>query len=147
MRQDQKFSLAQSKTFRTASIFGFWSIMLWLTLGSNLIFLFLGLEVNWLTFGLGIFLLPLPFTATFKSYLMKPIDSMFFPISTFIGNIGLIILYAISLNLFATDPYVLDNPINIAGLIIFIGATTLSILSLCACFSIYVLVLRRMNRR
>ena len=147
MRQDPKFSLAQSKKFRTASIFGFWSIMLWLTLGSNLVFLILGLDVTWLTLGLGIFLLPLPFTTTFKSYLIKPIDSMFFPISTVIGNIGLIILYAISLNLFATDPFVLDSPINIAGLIIFIGATALSILSLCACFSIVVVVLRRKNRR
>ena len=147
MRDNIRLPLAQSKRFRTASIFGFWMIFLWQTLGKNVVFLSFGLEVSWLTLGLGLFLLPLPFTATFKSYFIKPIDSMYYPVSIFIANIGLIILYALILNEFATDPYVLDNPFIKAGLIVMIGATALSILSLCACIITYILRARRTNGR
>ena len=147
MRDNIRLPLAQSKRFRTASIFGFWLILLWLTLGGNMVFLSLGLEIKLPLFGFSLLLIPLPFTTIFKSYLRKPIDSMFFPISTFIGYIALIILHAISLNMFATDPHVLYNPFIKAGLIIFMGATVLSILSLCACIITYILGARRTNGR
>jgi hypothetical protein len=119
-----------SSRFRMISIYGLWIVILWLTLGGNVLNYILNLEISWLYLGIGLLLLIVPFTSPFKSYLKKPIDSKFFPISVFVGNILLILLYATFMVVYATDPYVWTNPMNKAGLILSIIATGLSVLSL-----------------
>ena len=112
------------------SISGLWIVILWLTLGGNVLNYLLDLEISWLHLIIGLLLLIVPLTSPFKSYLKKPIDSKFFPISVFIGNILLILLYATFMLVYATDPYVWTNPTNKAGLILSGIATVLSVLSL-----------------
>ena len=132
-----EIEIKSSSRFRMISVYGLWIVLLWLTLGGNILNFLLNLEISWLTLGIGVLLLLLPFTSPFKAYMKKPIDSNIYPISVFIGNILLMILYATFMLVYITDPYVWTNPMDKAGLLLWIIATFLSILSLCSSIIAY----------
>lgn len=117
---------------KRVSTLGFMAVLIWFSIIGGLLFLLSGDLLGWLSLGIGVFLLGVPFTAPFRRYWATGNSAKVFPLIVFAASIGLIIIYGSVLLALLSDPFVFYNDQNTFSVYLWAGAAILSIIALLA---------------
>ena len=116
--------------FKKASTLGYLIILTWVGIVGGSMMIQTGSSIGWWGITFGVIMLLIPFTPLYRTFLHGGEDQKVFPISVFISNVLLILLYGYLAKDFLLDPDVLKNEMNKSSLILWTGAILLSIASL-----------------
>jgi len=121
-------------------------VLVWFSIVSAIMFLLSGDSLGWLSLVIGIAILALPLTRQFRKYWSRGDSARAFPIIIFAANIGLIIIYGNVFLALISDPFVFYNDQNTFAVVLWGGATILSILAVLANVGAFILDRRQLTQ-
>ena len=132
---------------KRVSTIGLLAVLVWFSLVGGVIMLLSKDTFGWVSLGIGIVLLLIPLSSPFRRYWGMGNSARVFPVIVFAANLGLIIMYGSVLLAYLSDPFVFYNDQNTIAVLLWAGATVLSVLAFLANVVALIMDRRRLSRQ
>ena len=125
------------------STIGFMVVLVWFSIGAGIMFLLSGDLIGWVSIAVGLFILAIPLTNSFRKYWGTGNSVKGFPLIVFAAASVLIFIYGNVFLSLLSDPFVFYNDQNAFSLYLWGGASILSLIALLADIGAYITDRRR----